>query len=52
MIAIHEERRSFWLRVKMLLTIGHVSIPSNPTTQPQSKPKRRSHRTTAFFEMP
>lgn len=48
MIAIQEERRSFWLRLKLLLTLG--SSTSVKPTAP--KPKRRSHRTTAFFEMP
>ena len=51
MIAIHEEHRSFWLRLKLLLTLGS-STTSNPAHKPAQKPKQRTHRTTAFFEMP
>jgi hypothetical protein len=48
MIAVHEERRSLWLRLKLLLTLGS-STSAKPTAP---KPRHRSHRTTAFFEMP
>ena len=50
MIAFHHERGSFWLRLKLLLTLGGNTTNCIPTKQP--KPKRRTHRTTAFFEMP
>ena len=52
MITVHHERGNFWLRVKQFFALGgaHKNIPT--TSHPQLKPKRRSHRTTAFFEMP
>jgi hypothetical protein len=52
MIALHHERGNFWLRLKLLLTLGSATKPTTPATRLQTKPKRRSHRTTAFFEMP
>jgi hypothetical protein len=51
MIAIHHDRLNFWLRLKLLLTPGGTTKVSAPA-ELQPKPKRRSHRTTAFFEMP
>ncbi|NOS70781.1 MAG: hypothetical protein HOP33_12715 [Verrucomicrobia bacterium] len=52
MIAFHHERGSFWLRLKLFFTLGKTD-PQSPTGNPTTpKPKRRSHRTTAFFEMP
>ena len=52
MIAVHHERGNFWLRLKMLFTLGKTGL-QNPTVNPATpKPKRRSHRTTGFFEMP
>lgn len=52
MIATHHERGNFWLRLKMFFTLSqHVQQP--PTVKNVApKPKRRSHRTTAFFELP
>jgi hypothetical protein len=52
MILIHHERGNFWLRLKSLLTLGGAEKNKTPAIQMQPKPKRRSHRTTAFFEMP
>lgn len=52
MIALHHQRGNFWLRLKLLLTLGSVAKPTPPATKFQTKPKHRSHRTTAFFEMP
>jgi hypothetical protein len=52
MIAIHHERGNFWLRLKLLLTLGHATKTGTPATKLPPPPKRRSHRTTAFFEMP
>jgi len=52
MIAINHERGNFWLRLKMFFTLGKADpqiTTLNPTTP---KTKRRSHRTTAFFELP
>jgi hypothetical protein len=51
MITLTHERRSFWLRLKLLLTLGR-STTCPPANKPTAKPKRRTHRTTAFFEMP
>ncbi len=52
MIAIHHHRLNFWLRLKLLLTLG--GHPTTTAQFKQSAPKRkpRTHRTTAFFEMP
>jgi len=52
MIAFQHERRNFWLRLKLLLTLGSATQPSTLDTKPPQKPKHRSHRTTSFFEMP
>jgi hypothetical protein len=52
MIALHHERGSFWQRLKLLLTLGSSTTSNAPAKQPAPKPKRRSHRTTTFFEMP
>lgn len=52
MIATHHERGNFWLRLKMFFTLGKAD-PQITTVKPAApKPKRHSHRTTAFFEMP
>lgn len=52
MIAIHHERGNFWQRLKMFFTLGKANS-QNPTVNPATpKPKPRTHRTTAFFEMP
>ena len=52
MIAIHHERGNFWLRLKMFFTLGKAD-PQSTTMNPDTpKTKRRTHRTTAFFEMP
>jgi hypothetical protein len=50
MILLQHERGNFWLRLKWLLTLSGGG--KTPAAQIQPKPKRRSHRTTAFFEMP
>jgi hypothetical protein len=52
MIAVHHERGNFWLRLKLLLTLGGIAKPGNAAPKPQPNPKPRSHRTTTFFEMP
>lgn len=52
MIATQYERGNFWLRLRQLLTLGCVTKQVAPTSDPEPKPKRRSHRTKAFFEMP
>jgi hypothetical protein len=50
MITIQEERRSFWLRLKLLLTLGKTK-PS-ATIAKRATPKPRPHRCTTFLEMP
>ena len=52
MIALHHERGNFWLRLKLLLTLGSAAKSTTPAIKLQSKLKHSSHRTTAFFEMP
>ena len=52
MIAIHHERGSFWLRLKMFFTLGKDNPQSTTVNLAAPKPKRRTQRTTAFFEMP
>ena len=52
MIAIHHERGNFWLRLKQFFTLGKADPQSTTVTPATPKPKRRTHRTTAFFEMP
>jgi len=52
MILLHHERGKFWLRLKLLLTLGSTGKTKTPATQIQPRPQRRSHRSTAFFEMP
>ncbi len=51
MIAIQHERSQFWLRLKLLLA-WRIKIRRVPPATVSVPPKRRSHRTTAFFEMP
>ncbi len=52
MIALHHERGNFWLRLKLFFTLGKAD-PQITTVKPATpKSKRRSHRTTAFFELP
>jgi len=52
MIAIPHDRGNFWLRLRMIFTLGKAD-PQNSTVNPATpKPKRPSRRTTAFFEMP
>ena len=52
MITIHHERGNIWLRLKIFFTPGKAD-PQITTVKPATpKPKRRSHRTTAFFELP
>ncbi len=52
MIAIHDERGNFWLRLKQFFTLGQCAQQITTMKPAVPKPKRRSHRTTAFFEMP
>lgn len=52
MIVFHQEQRSIWLRLKLLLTLGGGTTANIPANKPTTKPNRRTHRTTAFFEMP
>ncbi len=52
MIAIHHERGNFWQRLKMFFTLAQVGSQGTTGKPAAPKPKRRSHRTTAFFEMP
>jgi hypothetical protein len=52
MIALHHERGNFWLRLKKFFTLGQTNAPAANMNPPAAKPKPRSHRTTAFFEMP
>ena len=49
MIAIYQERANFWLRIKLLLTLKGGAKPNTPAPP---KPKRPSHRASAFFQMP
>lgn len=52
MIANHHERGNLWLRLKMFFTLSQ-QVQQQPTVKTIApKPKRRSHRTTAFFELP
>jgi len=51
MIALYHERGGSWLRLKLLLSLGNTTA-STPPKQHATKPKRRTHRTTAFFDMP
>ena len=52
MIATHHERGNFWLRLKMFFTHGKADPQSSTIIPAAPKSKRRSHRTTAFFELP
>ena len=52
MIATHQERGNFWLRLKMFFTLGKHGPQITTVKTAAPKPKRRSHRTTAFFELP
>lgn len=52
MIAIHHERGNFWLRLKLFFTQGTAARQITPAKLATPKPKHRSHRTSAFFEMP
>lgn len=52
MIAIHHRRGNFWLRLKLFFTLGKVEPQITSVKPGTPKPKRHSHRTTAFFEMP
>jgi hypothetical protein len=52
MIAIHHERGNFWLRLKLFFTLGKADLQNTPVNPATPKPKRRSHRSTAFFETP
>lgn len=51
MIAVHHDRANFWLRLKLLLTLGGKTHDVAPPKQ-AAKPKHRSHRCTTFLEMP
>lgn len=51
MITIPCEHRKLWLRLRMLFTLGKATS-QDPIVPQTPKPKRRSHRTTAFFELP
>ena len=52
MIALDHERGNFWLRLKLFFTLGTAASQITLAKPATSKTKRRSHRTTAFFEMP
>ena len=52
MIAIHHERANFWLRLKHFFALGGANKNTAAANNSQPKPKRRPHRTTAFFDMP
>ncbi len=52
MITLPHERGNLWLRLKLLLTPGNTTTTSSLAKQSATKPKRRTHRTTAFFELP
>ncbi len=52
MITIQYERGPWWLRLKILFTLGQADSQNKPAAPATPKPKRRSHRTTAFFELP
>lgn len=49
MIAVCHERANFWLRLRLLLTLKSDAKLNQPA---QPKPKRHSHRASAFFQMP
>jgi hypothetical protein len=52
MITVQQERSRFWLRLKLFLTLANASCTKLPASKPATKPQRRSHRTSAFFELP
>jgi hypothetical protein len=52
MIALHHERGNFWLRLKLFFTLGQCAQDITTMKPIAPKQKRRSHRATAFFELP
>jgi hypothetical protein len=52
MIATRHERGNFWLRLKLFFTLGQCTRQTAIAKPAEPKPKRHSHRTTAFFELP
>ena len=52
MIALHHERGNFWLRLKLFFTLGTCGQDITTVKPVAPKRKHRSHRTTAFFELP
>jgi hypothetical protein len=51
MNAVQHPRRNFWLLLKLLCKAGKAEKPVN-VNNGRKKPRHRSHRTTAFFDMP
>jgi hypothetical protein len=52
MITIHHERGNFWLRLKLFFTLGQCTQQTAMAKPAEPKQKRRSHRTTAYFDLP
>ena len=52
MIAVIHHRGKLWLRLKLFFAPGKAGQPITTAKSSAPKAKRRSHRTTAFFEMP
>jgi len=52
MILVTHHRGKLWLRLKWFFTPDKASLKTASVNHIAAKPKCRSHRTTAFFEMP
>jgi hypothetical protein len=52
MILWHHACANFWLRLKLLLSVGSPKAAVLGSKPPATKPKPRKPRATAFFEMP
>jgi len=52
MITIDSERLNVWRRLKLLLLLGGSPNSGAFTKQPVTKPRQRTHRIIAFFDLP